>query len=99
MYIQNEVTYVKCSLLLVSSNGLATKLTTINPDATEGASCLRNYHGHSNYPGNGQQDIENVDSDIPAERKPAKPPGCVLVSRIISILGLCVVCVCGVGGG
>ena len=65
------------------------------------ASCLRNYHSHSNYPGNGHQGIKNVDSDIPAERKPAKVLRRVIVSRIIGILGLCVcvyVCVCGCGG-
>ena len=73
---------------------------------------LRNYHSHCNYPGNGRQSIENVDTDIPAERKPAKRFCRVMVSRVIGILGLHVctvyvyvvcmcecVCVCVGGGG
>ena len=67
---------------------------------TKGANygcCLRNYHGHSNYPGNGCQDVENVDTDIPGKRKPAKSPSRVIVSRFIGILGLVCVCVCGGG--
>ena len=54
---------------------------------------------HCDHPGNGCQDVENVDTDIPAKRKPAKVLRRIIVSRIIGILGLCVcVCVC-VGGG
>ena len=79
----------------MSLNWLATNYTTIDPEATcsqNGINATSNYHDHSNYPGKGQQDIENVDSDIPAERKPAKPPCWVMVSRIVGILGLCVWC-------
>ena len=91
----------------MSSNWLATNYTTIDPGTTSSQDCINpsSYHDHSNYPGKGQQDVENVDPDIPAERKPAKPPCWVMVSRIVGILGLCVwcggrvcVCVCGVGG-
>ena len=66
---------------------------------TKGANygCLRNYHGHCNYPSNGRQDIENVDTDIPAERKLAKSLRRVIVSSFIGILGL--VCVWWEGGG
>ena len=62
--------------------------------------CLRNYHGHCNYPGNGRQSVENVDPNIPAKRKTAKRLRRIIVSSVIGILGLCVQCVCVcVGGG
>ena len=93
---------------------LAANQTTVDNDTT---TTRHNRYGttdndsHSNDPGNGCQGVENVDSDIPAERKPAKVFCRVIVSRIIGILGLCVwggggveeggeyVCVCGEGRG
>ena len=80
---------------------LAAKPLTVDCETTttcHSTNGTRNYHSHSNYPGNGSQGVENVDSDIPAERKPAKVLRRVIVSRFIGILGLCV-CVGGGGGG
>ena len=78
---------------------LANRHTSTNA-ITDTPGCLRDYHGHCNYPGNGRQSVENVDPNIPAKRKTAKRLRRIIVSSVIGILGLCVQCVCVcVGGG
>ena len=74
-----------------------------NTDAIDDGSATKyvidgtsNYDDHCNDPSNGCQDVENVDTDIPAERKLAKPLCRVVVSSFIGTLGL--VCVCDGGG-